>query len=181
MNGLVTYGSAYGSTQKYAQWIAEELSFDIKAAEEADGAMLARYDIIIHGGGLYAGGVKGIQVITKNYASIAHKPVILFTCGLADPEDQENVAHIEAGLAKVLSPEMQKHIKLFHFRGGIDYSRLGLVHRAMMAMLRKSMLRKGRDNLRQEDKLMLDIYGKKVDFTDRQMIAPLIEDVKQIG
>ena len=104
----------------------------------------------------------------------------MFSCGLADPEDPENVAHIEAGLEKVLTPEMRGKIKQFHLRGGIDYSRLGLTHKAMMAMLRTVMLKKGYDNLRSEDQMMLDTYGGTVDFTNRQSLAPLLSYVRSL-
>ena len=181
MKYLVTYASKYGSTKQYAEWIAEALSCDLMEAGAVKPGTLAQHDVLIHGGGLYAGGLSGISVITKNYELLSDKPVILFSCGLADPHDPENVAHIEAGLAKVLTPEMQKHIQQFHLRGGIDYGKLGLTHKAMMAMLRQSMLRKGRENLRGEDQLMLDTYGQRVDFTDKSTIAPLIEYVKNLG
>ena len=53
-------------------------------------------DVIIHGGGLYAGGLCGINTIVKHFDVISDKQIILFSCGLADPEDPENVAHIES-------------------------------------------------------------------------------------
>ena len=177
MNYLVSYASRYGSTKQYAEWIAEALGCDCLPVKQVTRELLTQYDGLIHGGGLYAGGLSGISVITKNFDLLAGKTVVLFSCGLADPEDPKNVEHIETGLAKVLTPEMQVHIKQFHLRGGIDYSRLNLVHKSMMAMLRRSMLAKGYDNLRDEDKLMLDTYGKKVDFLDRSTIVPLVDYV----
>ena len=117
----------------------------------------------------------------KLTADISDKHIVLFSCGLADPEDPENVAHIESGLEKVLTPEMRGKIKQFHLRGGIDYSHLGLKHRAMMAMLRRVMLKKGYDNLRGEDQMMLDTYGGTVDFTDRVSLAPLLNYVRALS
>ena len=174
MRILVTYASKYGTTKRYAQWIAEDLACDLRDSREVNAELLKSYDILIHGGGLYAGGLSGIQTIVKNYDAISNKRIILFSCGLADPEDPENVAHIEAGLEKVLTPEMREKIRQFHLRGGIDYSRLGLTHKAMMAMLRTVMLKKGYDNLRSEDQMMLDTYGGTVDFTNRESLAPLL-------
>ena len=146
-----------------------------------NGTLLAQYDIIIHGGGLYAGGLSGINTIVKNFNAISGKEIILFSCGLADPKDPENAAHIEAGVAKVLTPEMSGKIKQFHLRGGIHYAELGPIHKAMMAMLRKTMLQKGYDNLRPEDQLMLDTYGQVVDFTDKDTIQPLLDYVRSLG
>ena len=178
MRILVTYASKYGTTKRYAQWIAEDLACDLRDSREVNAELLKSYDILIHGGGLYAGGLSGIQTIVKNYDAISNKRIILFSCGLADPEDPENVAHIEAGLEKVLTPEMREKIRQFHLRGGIDYSRLGLTHKAMMAMLRRVMLKKGYDNLRSEDQVMLDTYGGTVDFTNRKSLAPLLNYVR---
>ena len=181
MNCLVTYSSRYGSTRQYAQWIEEALSCDLLPASEAGPSVLARYDVLIHGGGLYAGGLSGIRNVTRNFDKLAGKAIIVFSCGLADPKDPENAAHIEAGIAKALTEEMQKKIRQFHFRGGIDYQKLGPVHKAMMAMLRRTMLQKGYDSLRDEDRLMLDTYGQAVDFSDRDSIAPLVEYVRQLS
>ena len=181
MRILVTYASKYGTTKRYAQWIAEDLACDLRDSREVNAELLKSYDILIHGGGLYAGGLSGIQTIVKNYDAISNKRIILFSCGLADPEDPENVAHIEAGLEKVLTPEMREKIRQFHLRGGIDYSRLGLTHKAMMAMLRRVMLKKGYGNLRSEDQMMLDTYGGTVDFTNRESLAPLLSYVRSLS
>ena len=181
MRILVTYASKYGTTKRYAQWIAEDLACDLRDSREVNAELLKSYDILIHGGGLYAGGLSGIQTIVKNYDAISNKRIILFSCGLADPEDPENVAHIEAGLEKVLTPEMREKIRQFHLRGGIDYSRLGLTHKAMMAMLRRVMLKKGCGNLRSEDQMMLDTYGGTVDFTNRESLAPLLSYVRSLS
>ena len=181
MNILVSYGSKYGTTKRYAQWIAEELACDLADSRDVSPERLKTYDVIIHGGGLYAGGLSGINTIAKNFDAISDKHIVLFSCGLADPEDPENVAHIESGLEKVLTPEMRGKIKQFHLRGGIDYSHLGLKHRAMMAMLRTVMLKKGYDNLRGEDQMMLDTYGGTVDFTDRVSLAPLLNYVRALS
>jgi NH3-dependent NAD+ synthetase len=97
---------------------------------------------------------------------------------LADPHNPENVAHIKEGLAKTLSPEMQKKIVVYHLRGGIDYARLGLIHKSMMAMLHSVLAKKDSSALSQEDKQMLDTYGKAVDFTDKAAIKPIVEFVR---
>ena len=181
MRILVSYSSKYGTTKRYAQWITEELACDLADSRDVSPERLKSYDVIIHGGGLYAGGLSGINTIAKNFDAISDKHIVLFSCGLADPEDPENVAHIESGLEKVLTPEMRGKIKQFHLRGGIDYSHLGLKHRAMMAMLRRVMLKKGYDNLRGEDQMMLDTYGGTVDFTDRVSLAPLLNYVRALS
>jgi menaquinone-dependent protoporphyrinogen IX oxidase len=176
----VVFQSKYGSTQKYAMWIAEELSCHIFERKNVKPADLKPYDTIIYGGGLYAGGVAGISLITKNFDKLCNKNIIVFTCGLADPTDKENTDNIRQSLNKVFTKKMQDGIKVFHFRGGIDYSKLGFIHKAMMAMLRKMTLRKDYDSLRNEDKEMLDTYGQVVDFTDKTTIMPIVDYVRKL-
>jgi len=174
----VVYQSKYGSTEKYAKWIAETLNCDLfnRIAVKAD--ELRPYDTIIYGGGLYAGGVSGIDFIVKNFHHFSDKNIVLFTCGLADTSNPINTDHIKMSLRKLFTPEMEKQIKVFHLRGGIDYSKLNFMHKSMMGMLHKSLMKKNPDTLSDEDKEMLETYGKKVDFTDRLAIAPIISYVQ---
>lgn len=178
MEYLVTYASKYGSTEKYARWIAAALDCPCKEVREVGDDDLSRCGVLIHGGGLYAGGLSGIRLVTDHAKVLADKPVVVFSCGLADPADPVNVERIEAGVSRALGPALAERVRQFHFRGAIDYSRLNPLHRAMMAMLRKSALKKGYENLRDEDKLMVDTYGQQVDFTDEGAIAPLVAYVR---
>lgn len=175
---LVVFQSKYGATKKYAEWIAKELSCKIENRKNIKLTDLEAYKTIIYGGGLYAGGVSGIDLLTKNFDRLQNKNLILFTCGLADPTDKNNTEHIKSNLNKVLTPQMQDNIKVFHLRGAIDYAKLSPLHKAMMAMLHRMLLKKEVDSLRAEDKEMLATYGKPVDFTDPAAISPIIEYVQ---
>lgn len=174
-NIIVIYESKYGYTKRYAEWIAEALSCPVLEKKSVTTSDLEKADTIIYGGGLYAGGVSGIKLLTENWNLLSNKKIALFTCGLANPKEPENVTNIRNGIRKALSPEMFEKITFFHFYGGIDYSRLGFIHKSMMAMLRKMLLKKDESELTYEDKGLLDTYGGVVDFTDKESIRPLIE------
>ncbi len=178
MNTAVIYKTKYGFTETYARWIAEDLGADLLVADKVKTADLQNYSIIIYGGGLYAGGVSGITTLTKNFESIKDKALYLFTVGAADVTDQKNINSIRNSLSRVLTPSMMQAIKLYHFRGGMKYSEMSLTHRAMMGMMIKMVRKKPESELRAEDRMMLDTYGQDVDFTDRRMIASLLEDIK---
>ena len=175
---VVVYESTYGTTKKYAEWIAEDLDADLFQRKDASVEALMGYDVIVYGGGLYAGGVSGLSFITKNYDKIKDKRILLFTCGLGDPNVFENVDSIRKGLAKTLPAEMQKTVEIFHLRGGMDYSKLSFVHRSMMSMVQKSVQKKDPATRTQEDVQMLETYGKAVDFTDRTTIKPLVDSAR---
>lgn len=52
------------------------------------------------------------------------------------------------------------------------------MHRTMMNMMVKMLRKKPENELRAEDKIMLETYGQDVDFTDQAAIAPLVADIR---
>lgn len=177
---VVIYESKYGFTKQYAGWLSEALSCPIFERKDFAPQYFGQYDTVLYGGGLYAGGVSGIRLLTQNWKLLSEKNVILFTCGLADPAVPENVSHIRKALSKVLTEEMINSMKLFHLRGGISYARLGFVHKSMMAMLRRMLLKKAPSELGCEDRLLLETYGTEIDFTDRASIRPVVAYVETL-
>lgn len=172
---VLVYKSKYGSTGKYAKWIADKLNCDIFEADIIDKNKLLGYDVIIFGGGLYASGINGISLITKNFAELKDKELIVFTVGLADPQIKEQFTPI---IDKNFNDEMKEKIKIFHLRGGIDYKKLGFVHKTMMAMLMKMV--KKHENKTEEEQAMIDTYGSVVDFSDINSIEPLVNYVTSL-
>ncbi len=175
----VIYKSKYGSTKKYAEWIAEELGADLMETGKTKPQELQGYDVIVYGGGLYAGGVSGLSLITKNFESIRNKALYLFTVGAADYTDPQNISHVQKGLERVLTPDMREKIKVYHLRGGMNYRKMNILHRLMMAMLIKMLRKKPESELRSDDKEMLASYGNDMDFTERQTIRGLVDDIKR--
>jgi menaquinone-dependent protoporphyrinogen IX oxidase len=174
---VVVYESKYGTTKKYAEWIAEDLGADLFERKAASADALTGYDVIIYGGGLYAGGVSGFSFIKNNFNKIKDKRILLFTCGLGDPSVLENVDNIRESLDQFMTPEMKKKVEVFFLRGGMDYSKLSFVHKSLMSMVQKTVARKDAANRTPEETAMIETYGKVVDFTDRDTIKPLVDSV----
>ena len=175
----VIYASHYGFTEAYARWLAEELAADLLEAGKVKREDLERHGTIVYGGGLYAGGVNGISILVKNAERLQGKKLYLFTVGASDPADLENIANIRKGIDKVLPPTMLETIKIYHLRGGLRYSKMSMVHRTMMAMLRKVLLKKPEAELRSEDRALLETYGQDISFLDRAAIVPFVEDIRR--
>ena len=171
-NSIVLYKSAYGFTKKYAEWIAEKLQCDCVEISTFD--FNKDYKTIIFGGGLYAGKINGIKTLIKNYDKIKDKELIVFTVGVADVNDAENVKNIVSSARKQIPEEMFFKIKLFHFRGGMDYGKMSFIHQCMMWFM-KTMLSKKPENERSDsDQAVIDSYGGKFDFSDKNMIDDLV-------
>lgn len=176
-NTVVVYKTKYGHTQNYAKWIAEKLNCDLYDSSDIKVEKLFNYDNIIYGGGLYASGILGVDIITKNFDKLKNKNLIVFTVGLADPNIKSQFLPI---INKNFTDEMQKKVNIFHLRGGIDYKKLGILHKAMMSALKKMVKNKKEEEMTDEDKMMLNTYGEVVDFTDKTTIEPLISYVNSI-
>ena len=174
MKIAVIYRSKYGTTKQYAEWIAEALDAQLFESHMIKAPQLLDFDMVVYGGGLYAGGISGISLVTKNPC----KKLILFTVGLATPENTDYSEILE----KNLTLEMRQNTKVFHLHGGIDYKNLGLVHKGMMAimklMTKNAVAKKNESEITNDDKEFMATYGQKINFTNQQNIIPLVEYCK---
>ncbi|WP_440897011.1 flavodoxin domain-containing protein [Amphibacillus sp. Q70] len=174
-NIVVVYKSKYGSTKRYAQWIAEETKADSFESSEIEIKKLMEYDTIIYGGGLYASGIGGISILTKNFEALKDKKIIVFTVGLASTDRKEVFVPI---IEKNFPKEIRDNISFYHLRGGIDYKKLGIIDKTMMAMLKIIISKKNSNELTDDDRELLVTYGAKVDFTDKNTITPLLLELQ---
>jgi len=168
----VVYKSKYGKTKQYAGWIAEALNASLFENKNVKLYQLNDYDVVIYGGGLYAGGISGAKFFTKN----SFKTLVVFTVGVADP----SISNYTQILEKVFSTEQLSKIKVFHLRGGIDYSRLSFAHKAMMAVMKKIIEKKPLAERESDDIGVLETYGKNIDFSNKATIEPLVEYVRTL-
>ena len=178
---IVIYFSKYGSTKKYAEWIASELNGDIYSIKNIKQNILVNYDTIILGSGLYAGKFQGANLIINNYEKLKNKRLVLFTCGLADYSIIENINMISKRLEKIIPANIKENIKIFYLRGYINYKDLGLLHKIMMWLRKVTIMmkkKKGTENLDQENREFLKTYGQKIDFTSKKNIVEIIEYCK---
>ena len=170
----VIYKSKYGSTEKYAKWIAEEVGADLYKSSQITPAQMEKYDVIVYGGGLYAVNILGLSLIKSNFQKIKNKKLVIFSVG-ASPENQKALADVKD---KNFTQEMQAAIHFFHLRGALNYEKLTPKHRFMMHML-KNMIEKRKPEDRDEDaKGILETYGQTIDFTDRETIGPIVSCIK---
>ena len=168
----VIYKSNYGSTKQYAEWIAEALEASLFEASSIKPAQLMDYDVVIYGGGLYAGGINGAKLVAKSPC----KTLILFTVGYADPKN----TNYSAASLKPFTPEQLANLKMFHFRGAMDYEKLGLIHKGMMAAVRKVIQKKPIEKREGWESAIIESYGSKINLIDKSTIEPLVEYVRTL-
>ena len=79
VNTAIIYQSKYGSTEKYAKWLYEEIGGDLYKKSDVSINDLKKYDTIIYGGGLYITGIAGFSFIKNNYKYLEDKKIIVFS------------------------------------------------------------------------------------------------------
>lgn len=169
MKTAVIYKSKTGFTETYAKWIAEELTADLMKTDDISIDDLSEYDAVICGGGLYASGIGGVKLITKNMDKLKDKKIAVFGVGATPPREKD----INEVVSSNFTDEQLKQIRFFYLRGGFDYDKLSPFLKVVMTLFRLKL-----HSIKKKDpdaRGMLASYEKPTDFTRKKNIDPLIE------
>ena len=175
MSNIIIYGSHYGTTKQYAKELSRRTN--IEAISFKNVKEINDYDNIIYLGGLYAGGVLGMSKTIKKLNNIVNKKIIIVTVGLSDPMDEVNKNNIRNNIKKQVSKEIFEKAKIFHLRGGIDYSKLNFKHKTMMKLLYNAVKNLPKEKQTAEDRAMIETYNQKVNFVDFSSLDKIINEI----
>ena len=176
MNSIIVYGSHYGTTKQYAEELSKRTNIKVISFKKIN-QQINDYDNIIYLGGLYAGGVLGMSKTLKKLNNISNKKIIIATVGLSDPTDEVNKNNIRNNIKNQIPKEVLEKAKIFHLRGGIDYSKLNFAHKTMMKLLYNAVKNLPEEKQTAEDRAMIETYNKKVDFIDFSDLDKIINEV----
>ena len=178
MNSIIIYGSYYGTTKQYAEELSKRTNIKVISFKKVN-QQINDYDNIIYLGGLYAGGVLGISKTLKKLNNISNKRIIIATVGLSDPTDEVNKNNIRNNIKNQIPKEVFEKAKIFHLRGGIDYSKLNFAHKTMMKLLYNAVKNLPKEKQTAEDREMIETYNKKVNFINFSGLDKIISDVQK--
>jgi menaquinone-dependent protoporphyrinogen IX oxidase len=173
-NTVIIYGSQYGTTKRYAEYLSEMTGIEAVAFKEAKD--IDKYDRVIFMGALYAGSVLGLK---KTVSKMSPKQeLVIVTVGLVDPNDPENIDYIRHSIKERIPADLYDETRILHLQGAIDYSHLSLKHRMMMAVIHSKLSKMPEEKLNTEAKTILATYGKKEDFVDFKSLEKLGSVIK---
>ena len=161
---------------------AEELSkrTNIKAISfKKFNQQINDYDNIIYLGALYVGGVLGMSKTLKKLNNISNKKILIATVGLSDPTDEVNKNNIRNNIKNQIPKEVLEKAKIFHLRGGIDYSKLNFAHKTMMKLLYNAVKNLPNEKQTAEDRAMIETYNKKVNFIDFSSLDKITNEIQK--
>ena len=178
MNGIIIYGSHYGTTKQYAEELSKRTNIKAISFKKFN-QQINDYDNIIYLGALYAGGVLGMSKTLKKLNNISNKKIIIATVGLSDPTDEVNKNNIRNNIKNQIPKEVLEKAKIFHLRGGIDYSKLNFAHKTMMKLLYNAVKNLPNEKQTAEDIAMIETYNKKVNFIDFSSLDKIANEIQK--
>ena len=177
MKSIIIYGSRYGSARRYAQELSKQT--DIPAVSYQEAPPLSKLETVVYIGALYAGGVLGLTKTLRGQSLGEHQRLVIVTVGLADPDIPQNRENTRNSLQKQIPAQLYGRAAVFHLRGAIDYQALSLGHRTIMALLHRSLQKKPAEEWSEEDKALMETYGKQADFVDFASLRPIINEMQR--
>ena len=174
MKTAVVYRSKPGSAEQYARWIAEDTGADIYNERKVSPKDLDTYDIIIFGGGIYIGGIKGIDFVRKNVRRrFRDKIVIVYAVGISIDDAANRQQAYELNFEK-----MKEKPVCFFFPGAFHPEEIKGLDKKLID-LTKSMIGKGVGG--EFGNTLLGYFRNGCDLLDRERIRPLVELVHALS
>ena len=171
---VIVYSSRNGTTQRYAEWLAQDCPARLIPWREAVVDELAEYETVVFGGCVYNGLIEGISLIKNNRDTLRGCRLFVFTVGLTQPGDE---AAFQQVLDRNFEPGELEGIRFHHFLGALDFRKMSLMQRMMMRLLKKSIQKKPEENRSVLESSILEAYGGQVDFTNRKYIKPMVKAI----
>lgn len=171
---VVIYKGKYGATEQYARWIAEELQCDMVDADHFLRKDFDKYDNIIYGGALQAGGIKGFDLIKKNRMKILTKKVVIFAVGLNTDNKDNRIQVREINFDKMELAGMT----LYYCKGAIDPARVKGMDKAILGLTLKMLDKKPKHEWTEDEQRLYRDMTEGADYVDRAYIEPIVAEFR---
>ncbi len=172
MKNIVLYKSRYGNTFRYASWIAEELGWELRDFSEFKKAEINACRTVIFGTGVYMGKMNKLK---KVLGWFKEKPVIVFACA-GNNNSQKDIDDI---LRNNFTGEQAEFHKFFYLPGGVDFSKVKGISKAMLNVFKKVMEKK-KNRTKDEDAILEGFYHP-TNYVDRKEIRAIVEYARKTG
>ncbi len=154
---------AYRELQNFLVWKSRKT--DIKD--------LAKYDVVILAGGIYASGIAGLAFLRKHIKQLENKRIAVFCVG-ASPFDEQAFKQVY----KHNFSENLSNIPCFYGRGAWNEEKMSFADRTMCKMLQKMVAKKDPTTYEPWEKALMCAVGQSCDWTDKEYLNALLDWIK---
>ncbi|MBR4084602.1 MAG: hypothetical protein IKK33_10025 [Lachnospiraceae bacterium] len=175
MKILVTYKSKTEFTKRYAEVIAQEVKGMLVDFKEVTVEKMSEFDVVVYGGGLYAGMINGYKKAKEMFEKSSAKKFILFATG---GTPNEATKEIEEVWKHNLSAEELESIPHFYMQGGICYEKMSLPDKTIMKMMSKVLNKKKNKDSAEEG--FTQAIKSSYDISSKEYAEPLIKCLLEV-
>ena len=172
MRTLILFTSATGSAEKYAKDIATALSGDVFPLKKFKWKTLPDYDLVIYGGWVMGGKIKGVDDFLSHYDEMEGKDVIIFSTGMVVPSKEGRKTLIDTNILDLY------HVRYYQLRGSFDMSKLGFIQRSMIKMYFRQIEEDAEAN--PGYKALLEYAQTPLEYYDQEGVEKIISVAKKI-
>ncbi|MDY6051860.1 MAG: flavodoxin domain-containing protein [Rothia sp. (in: high G+C Gram-positive bacteria)] len=183
-NVLILFGSTYGHTERYAQWIAEDLRAHASAPQvtlcpstEATDDMITAADVLIVGASYLGGFLTGAPTLRKRREAMLTVPHRVFYTVSFNGTELYPRTYLDERVMKSYKADVAGGRPAFHFRGGLKMNEMTRLHKTALAGVKTAYKLKPKQN--EYDKQLIEAFENGgADHTNREWIAPLVAEVE---
>lgn len=191
---IVLYSSVYGSTQAYAEQIAEALDCRAVPIDAFKKSEFVNYRTVIYGGGVQAGVIRGFEKFAKwiksdlkllemvsngtitaeeaRKAGTSRKKIIVFAVGINVESEEARKQLIEINFDK----KYLKNLKCYFLPGAYDPSALKGADKLLMKVARKMIAGKSERDRLPDDAVLEERLEHGCDLVDMERIKPIVDE-----
>ena len=173
---VVIYKSKHGSTKQYAEWIGEELDCPVIEEKDFSKKDFDKYDNIIFGGCVQAGGIQGFDLIKKNmrWGRLDDKKIVTFAVGLNVMQKETRMQLREINFDKSYVERMT----CYYCPGAYKPEEIKGIDAGIIKLMVKMLEGKDPLEMTEDDKKLLEAVKKGANYVDRKYIEPIINEFK---
>jgi len=174
---LLLYRTKYGTTKRYAQWIAEALNTEAFEITRFSPGMLESCSILLFGSSVHVGKIKGFSFIKNNWKTIKNKRIIIFaSTGSSKITSKDN-----AVLKASLPPNISQNINYFPLPGGYNYGKLDFTDKLLMNFGPMRKLRVKAILMRdKKSREQLASLHQATDWSNKEAINPILDFIRAV-
>ena len=169
MKALIIYKSKTGFTKWYAEIISKEVNGNLMDFKEVTAEIMSEYDVVVYGGGLYAGMINGYKKAKEMFEKSSANRFILFATGGTPNEATKEIDEI---WKNNLSEELES-IPHFYMQGGICYEKMSFLNRTIMKMMSRVLDKKKNKDSAEEG--FAQAIKSSYDIKAKEYAEPLIK------
>ncbi len=194
---IVIYKSKYGSTKKYAEWIAGELECPAVSIDDFKKSELKNYDKVLYGGAVQAGGIKELDKFMKwirsdlklldlyregkitaedlKKSGVVPRRYAIFAVGINLEKEEARQQLLDINFPK----RYMKQLPCFYLPGEYHPENIQGADKMIIGLAKKMVAKKKAADITEEDRQLLERLEKGCNMIERERITPIIEEMRK--